>query len=448
MHFKTETLVGIFVLAATAIFLYMSFQLGSLRFDNSAYVCYTLFCKDVAGLTPKADVKISGVKAGWVESIELCPDTSVKVGLRILKQCTLYEGMQVLIRQEGLLGAKYLELIPASIPGAALQPGSVLPLSIRQFVSIDDLFYSFQKITQHMESLGTASSDIAARTQDLIKELKQSLNRVNILIDQFSDSADSCSKGVNQTLDAFKDVALHVHQALDKAQEPVAQIGDLVQKVKEGQGSLGKLLHDTQVYEDVKSTAQFARNCLRCARGCALGLDTHFEVLPQRCRGTNVKGYFDVWLYPCSDLFCLVGPVYSHHGFAKKKYERVDGRCKTIKEEKSDSFTLNLQVGARLPFNWQVRAGLFQGTAGFGFDWCLPLDCVRWISSFEAFDFKGHTRFDSDCRPYLKWINRLYFTNGFYLTFGANDFISKRSTTGFIGLGATFSTCDIWPCRK
>ncbi len=448
MHFKTETLVGTFILAATAVFLYMSFQLGSLRLDALQHASYTLYCKDVAGLTQKADIKISGVKVGWVDSVELTRDSGVKLGLRILKECPLREGMQVLIRQVGLLGAKYLELIPGDSPGAVLKPGSTLPFDMRQFVSIDELFYSFQKIAQQIENIGASSQDIAVQAKDLIKDLKKSLSSVDALLARFASSADSATNSVSATAQSLQNVASTLHETLIKAQGPVTHMGELAEKLKEGQGSLGKLINDTQVYDDVKYTAQFAQSCIRRARGCGLALDTHLEVLPQHCAGTNVKGYFDVWLYPCSDLFCLIGPVYSHRGFTKRTEEFWSGHCKHFREEKRDSFRLNLQVGARLPARLQVRAGLFQGTAGFGIDWCLPFDCVRWITTFEAFDFRGHTRFDSDCRPYLKWLNRLYFTNNAYLTFGANDFISKRYKSGFIGVGATFSTCDIWPCYR
>ena len=471
MHFKTETIVGTFILAAIALFLYMSYQLGSLRLDALQHAYYTLDCKDVAGLTQKADIKIRGVKVGWVDSVALDGDHSVKLGLRILKTCTLRDGMQALIRQEGLLGAKYLELIPSDSPGAVIKAGDKLPITMRQFVSMDELFYSFQKIANQIESVGNASHDIALLAKDLIMDVKK-------LITRFDRSADIATQSVVATANSLQQAASAMQETLAKAGGQVTHIGELAEKIKGGEGSLGKLINDPRIYEDVKYTSDFAQQCVRRVRGYGLALDTHLEVLPQHCSRTNVKGYFDVWLYPCADVFCLLGPVYSHRGFAKRIEECCNGQWKKYAQEKRDSFRLNLQVGAKLPAQLQIRAGLFQGTAGFGIDWCLPFDCVQWISTFEAFDFRGHTRLDdghrdaghcegkhsgearcnathcntrqcnTDCRPYLKWLNRLYFTDYAYLVFGANDFISKRSRSGFIGVGATFSTCDIWPCRR
>lgn len=436
MHFKTETIVGIFILAALALFLYMNFQLGSLRFDALQHTSYTFYCEDAAGITPKSDIKIAGVRVGWVDSIELLPEMHVKMNLRIVKSCTLHVGMHAVIRQEGLLGAKYLEFIPHADKGAVIKPGEVLPYPLRPFVSMDELFYTFQKIGSHIESLGAVSKNLSTLGQDLIKDIKETLGAMNGLLARLSNSAASCTESVTTTADALRETASTLNKTLMHAQEPVQHISKLTQELQK----------DKSLIEDVKCTAKFARSCVQRARNCAIALDTHFEVLPREHQRTNVKGYFDVWLFPCSSLFCLVGPVYSHLGFAKHKYELCNFECLRRIEEKRDSFALNLQVGARLPCNFQVRAGLFQSTAGFGIDWCLPFNCFQWVTTFEAFDFKGHTRFAHDCRPYLKWLNRLYINDAIYIDFGANDFISKCYKSGFIGLGATFSTCNLW-CR-
>lgn len=446
MHVKTETIVGLFIVTAVVAFYYMSSQLGSFRLDIARYAPYTLAFKDVSGLMPKADVKIAGVKVGWVESVDLMPqDAAVHVTIKVLRSCTLHDDSQALIRQEGLLGAKFLEIIPGG-QGAVIKPGGSLSLQTRQSFSMDELFFAFQKIAQTVESVGTSSKEISQQAKELIDELKKSLAAANGLLAQFGQSTESCTESFTTTAQALKDAALTASQILTNAQGPVSQLGNLAHKIEQGSGSLGKLLTDTTVYDDVKYTSQFAKRCLQRLNQCSAGIDTHIEILPLHKR-TNVKGYFDVWLHPQPNLFCIVGPVYSHLGFAKQTRELCERHCKSHKEQKRDNFRVNLQVGGVIPHGISVRAGLFQGTAGFGIDWILPFECLRWVSSFEAFDFGGHTRFDCDHRPYLKWINRLYFSHYGYLTFGANDFISKHFKSGFIGFGASFSTGDLWPSR-
>ena len=64
MQHKVEFIVGIFVLAALAILVYMASQIGAFRFDRIRYNTYSMNCKDVSGLSRKAMVKIAGVNVG------------------------------------------------------------------------------------------------------------------------------------------------------------------------------------------------------------------------------------------------------------------------------------------------------------------------------------------------------------------------------------------------
>ena len=94
--------------------------------------------------------------------------------------------------------------------------------------------------------------------------------------------------------------------------------------------------------------------------------------------------------------------------------------------------------------NIALRFGLFDGTGGMGFDFDIPFptDKFRWVTTFEAFDFYGWNRID-DRRPHLKWINRMYIFNNIYLTFGADDFVSKNNANVFFGAGVRFGDDDV-----
>lgn len=81
---NVETRVGIFVLLALGVFAYMGFQIGAFRFDRGSYSKYTLLFKDISGLARKADVKIAGVKVGWVEEITLLPDDHLTVARAVV----------------------------------------------------------------------------------------------------------------------------------------------------------------------------------------------------------------------------------------------------------------------------------------------------------------------------------------------------------------------------
>lgn len=447
MSYRNETIVGVFALTALAMFFYMSFQLGSFRLNLSRYAAYKVSFKDVSGLAAKADIKMAGVKVGWVEDVRLRPqDMTVIVSFKIGKEYPLYEDAQAIVRQEGLLGVKFLELIPGNPQLTKIQPGGSLALQTRQFVSMDEIFYTFKKIAHNIEGLSGSFKDMSLEAQDFLKSLKTRLAGLDALLSTASQSA----AGVQETTQVLKDAISRVSGAIDDAKKPIAHFGALAEKVSKGEGSFGKLLHDPTVYEDIKSTASYAQSCIERVRKVAAVFDGHLEVLPHSyCdrKKTNVKLYFEPRFFPCTNFFGLIGFAYSHQGFARREELLLDNGCRSFKFGKSDAIRLNLQGGV-----WYapvgVRVGLYEGTASVGVDVCMPrFACFQWLTSFDAYDFKGHNRFNNDTRPHLKWLNRFFVGDNFYITLGADDFISKHNKSAIVGVGGFFSTCDLWTRR-
>src|SRR5579863_5122336 len=125
---KIETRVGIFVLISLAVFGYMGFKIGAFRFDRSRYSKYTLFFNDISGLSRKAGVKIAGVKVGWVEELKLIANHEVKAEavIMVLSEYPLHKDAHAIVRQDGLLGPKYVEVHPGDSMLGVLHGGDVL----------------------------------------------------------------------------------------------------------------------------------------------------------------------------------------------------------------------------------------------------------------------------------------------------------------------------------
>jgi phospholipid/cholesterol/gamma-HCH transport system substrate-binding protein len=448
LFFKIETIVGAFIVAAIGLFLAMIMQLSSVRLDLARYATYTANFKDVSGLSEKADIKIAGVKVGWVDSVYLVPqDFQVKVTLKILKEYRLHADARAFVRQEGLLGAKFLEVVQGSSSEPLIPHGGTFAYQMRQFVGLDEIFYIFQKLGSQIEQLSASVKHTSDEAADLLNSLKNSMKKVDTLLEAASKATESGHKSFESTADALKDVAAKVTHFIEKAQEPVEHVGALAQKLTEGQGSLGKILQDGSLYEDVRGTAEYAKTCVERIKKWSLNFDSHFEVLPHADKKTNLKWYANAYILPGSQYFLKTGLVYDQRGFAKHLKERFDHQDLCIVKERKDSFRLNLQAGRIFNSQYAVRLGIFQGTVGVGFDAWLPFKSIDWLTTFEAFDFRGHNRFCCDRRPHLRWLNRLFLNNHVYLAFGADDFISKYNKSGFVGMGAAFSLPELKrPC--
>jgi phospholipid/cholesterol/gamma-HCH transport system substrate-binding protein len=117
--------------------------------------------------------------------------------------------------------------------------------------------------------------------------------------------------------------------------------------------------------------------------------------------------------------------------------------CQERTLQRRGTIKLNLQM-AKAFKDVAFRFGLFESTAGLGIDYDIPFrrDDFRWVTTLEAFDFYGDDRLNDE-RPHFKWLNSLYFFNNFYVTFGADDFISRHNANAFFGFGMRLADDDM-----
>jgi phospholipid/cholesterol/gamma-HCH transport system substrate-binding protein len=112
-HNAIETVLGALVLCVAGFFLV--FALGAADMKHvSGYNVYANFSK-ADGINPGLDVRISGVKVGTVEKMELDPKTYLaKITLTIMPNIQLPTDTVAKVASESLLGGKYMALEPGA----------------------------------------------------------------------------------------------------------------------------------------------------------------------------------------------------------------------------------------------------------------------------------------------------------------------------------------------
>ncbi len=527
MQGRTETIVGVFILAALSVFAYMAFQVGAFRLDRGQYSSYTMFFKDISGLSRKADVKIAGVKVGWVESLDLIydGDTRAKAQVMIHKNYKLYSNAYAIVRQDGFLGPKFLEINPGDPLLARLSSGSTLTQPSSSPTSMDDILRKFKEIADNVEdvtgslksaiggvqggqqlqsifrNIDIASQKIASfadmmdqsllRNQenldvflglggdikrlsqrletDILPSIKDSLERASTVFDKnFSNIADKLGVAV----ESFDGAAI-------QAREGIRSISSVAEKIDQGKGLLGKLINEDETYRDLKVAVNGLKNYVARTDRMQIVFDSHFEGMyrpAENYRYEDSKGYFDIRVHPNEDHFYALQLVSSEKGDIRRKekwaeyfdrqkhwdetpdrdprwvntsdldkYEKIRGDVYDQRKIKirRNTVKFGLQFGKSFDY-LGLRFGLFEGSAGVGLDFDIPFnnEKFRWVTSLEAFDMSGQNRIN-DRRPHLKWINRMYVFRNIYMTFGADDFISKKNANAFFGAGIRFGDDDV-----
>lgn len=483
MRIRTETSVGLFILVAIGIFLYMSFQIGVIRFDTARYQRYFLYFNDVSGLAKKAEVKISGVKVGWVDGVELAENSQqVRVAVMILSSYALYQDAYGIVRQDGLLGTKYIELIPGDPLLAPIPPEGILMKPSKEPVSVDEVLFKMRDIAQNVDDLSRSLKDAVAG--DGVQRLKNTVESFNKAADRIAEAAESLGGIISRNSNALdtiiqdvqsvagdlkrdlpglatdlRDSAQRLASSIESTTEPVKKMAE---QVSEGEGILGRLVHDENMGHSLKVTVDGFKKYFGKAEKLAFTFDNRFESmygLGNYLYFEDAKWYFNVLIHPQEDYFFLAGLMRSYSGKIARtdnyrRWYNDDGKqlvptemqladnnqlwfAALQRNEKRiyDKNFWNAQFGKTFgPFS--LRFGLFESTFGIGLDVDVPLGCdsIQWTTSFEGYDFSGRNRVFDD-RPHLKWLNRFFFANTFYATFGADDFFSKTNKNAFFGFG-------------
>jgi len=485
MQIRTETAVGFLILTALISFFYLTFQIGLLRFDQSKYNKYTIYLPDASGINQKTDIKIAGIKIGYVENIKLEPSGKlVKLDIKILKDYQIYKDSKIIIKQESMMGTKFLEIIQGNDYQNILNPGEILPSNNIINLSIDEIFKNMQNITYIIDKkLNDVNDNKLQNIIDNFSNIIENISKLTLYIQEITINNEKKALDlINNSNDIIKNIKNSIPEIVNQISKineilkikdefninsSINKINSIIEKIDEGQGTIGQLLNDKSVYKNIKILLDTAKSGCDRLNEIRMMLDSHTESMhggAEKYEFKNSKAYLNLWFFPRKDYFYVTGLAYSQKGYISRNIVYADffdekdrpifpsQLVKTnqandffsrahFKNEKLDSLSLNLQVGKLFEqYDFSLRVGLFEGYPGFAFDYYIPFDTdkLKWISTFEAWDFKGRNRVFHDVRPHFKWLNRFFITSNIYLTFGANDFISKYNKNIFFGIGIRF----------
>ena len=117
-----EAKVGIFVVLGLVVLTYFTFRVSKWGGIGEKGYKLTVDFETAAGLEPKANVKMAGVPVGKVEEIKLEGDRA-RLVLRIDKEIRIPVDSIASIQTQGLLGEKYVEILPGKQKDRVLPAG-------------------------------------------------------------------------------------------------------------------------------------------------------------------------------------------------------------------------------------------------------------------------------------------------------------------------------------
>lgn len=156
-----EVMTGAMVLLAAGVFLVYAILHGG-RAPQTAGIMLSAQFDRVDGLNQGADVKIGGVKIGSVSDLRIDPRTfQAVVTIRIRSDLSLPTDSSAEISSEGLLGGKYVSIVPGGADRLLIDGGRIT--ETQGSVSLESLLGRFIFSVTQMNTTPPAAP--AAATQ-------------------------------------------------------------------------------------------------------------------------------------------------------------------------------------------------------------------------------------------------------------------------------------------
>ncbi len=202
--------------------------------DRDMFGMYKTYFDDTGGLDKRASVKIAGVEVGWVEEINLLEGGQAEVKLMINKKNRLSKNAYAIIQQEGLIGAKNVEIDPGDPSSGPLVPGSTLSMPGKSPASIGDLLDQFRDIASSVHDIALSFRNVFATRRgeeamrnslDKISEASESISNFSAVLDRVLTKNE---QSVHDTLVNVGKVSGHLDTAIPQFSQDVHGLADLL----------------------------------------------------------------------------------------------------------------------------------------------------------------------------------------------------------------------------
>lgn len=420
--------------------------------------------RSVAGLDDKASVRLAGVRVGRVDGIGL-DGRMARVSLVLDRPLPLTEGTVARIANLGLLGEKYVEIIPGPAGAPPLRAGAVLPGETPPsfddaMAKLQDIGSSIQQVTGAFsgESINRLLGSIEATSEEVRALIAENRATVGSTVRNFDVVSATLARelprlaaemqrtvaqisGLVQENRGNVDASLaNVRELTDKLQTSVDNLNQISGKIASGEGTIGKLINSEEGYHEVISTLdsiQGGVEKLSTTLGAVqrfkldLDLQSYYLEAPQESRAS-----FAVTIDPQDAKHLYRGGLADGpNGRRRHKTQTVtttapDGSVSTQTIDTvsvEDRYVWTGLFGFQAPRDVRLWAGLIENSGGVEVDAAF-LD-RRLQMSFEAFDFN---RPDFD-QPHLRLAGRWQLHPNLYLIGGYDDPLEQDSF--FLGAG-------------
>ena len=369
----SEAKVGAFAIGGLSMLSAALIGLGEINFSSDENFKLHAPFRQVLGLENSADVRLSGVPVGKVESI-ITENGGVLVTMNINEKIKIPNDSTATIASVGVMGSKFVNITPGADNGKYLQDEDYIKVTeeadmnamfenmnkvlgkvdillkdVEEIIgndtfktSIVEMSENIKSASSHMDKLMETLERVAANNEGNVNEIA---SQMNTLLTKMNSTMDNVEH-MTANLDKFAGDP----QTAAQLKETLSNIADTSKNVASMAENMNGVLGDKKVAEDLKTTISNAKDISERAN----------KVLGK------VEGVSSIEVSPSVEM--LYSP--KNHDFNTNfdlEISKEDTSLNLGVEDIGDHAKLNAQVGKRWN-DFGARAGVIAGKPGVALD--------------------------------------------------------------------------------
>lgn len=261
---------GAFIVLAIGVLTVLLFAVGNLKERFTPKQHFYAYLPDAKFLKPHDAVTFAGIRVGEIDRVEVSNERfgQVKVWITVDPAVEVREDSVLILKQDGMLGAKYLEISPGGSDSPRALAGHELKAEV--IPAITDLSATIkeplEKIDKLLEGLNRILNDPQNQKNiaDILVETKELLHALQDEVHRVGDTVAATGKS---TQDVMAEIEATIQDLRPEVQSILRNVDELVTRLNESADELTKLIKDADgvllqnnrnIYETIRAVRDTA----------------------------------------------------------------------------------------------------------------------------------------------------------------------------------------------
>ena len=219
---SSELRSGVFVVLAVVALTILIFSVGNFRARLKSQARYVTYVTNSKFLKTHDPITYGGYKVGEIKSLEVAPDRHgmVKITLDVDLDTPVMEDSVITVKQDGILGPKYLEVSPGTPGGKRAPAGATLPgVTPIAFVELGPSFEGpMTKLDALLDNVNKIVGD-----EEFRKNISAMLTEARGLLKSLSEQIEKVGTAAGKTGERSQEVLAEVHDTIKSLREPLGR---------------------------------------------------------------------------------------------------------------------------------------------------------------------------------------------------------------------------------